>query len=172
MADDTTPANDSTPSGASEEWIGTSDAAQRIGASERRVRYLIEREQVRARKVPKGGRDVWEVFAEDLAEHAQTASEPRSEENRAIVAQEATRAAVAALGGFLEHVDSGLDREAEERRSAVSEVRADLSGDLRDLREALATQSEEIRSLRRDLEEARRPWYRRILRGREEADNA
>lgn len=180
-----------------EEWIGTSAAAQRGGTTERQIRYWIDAERIQARKVRRGKRDVWEVLAEDVDKLASEQGQGGAEDLGAVtalVSVEATRAAVAALQAFKEHTDRAIDRETEERRSAVSELRAevnatrDKSDELRrtaeselatlrrsaeiaekalgDLRALVEAQAAEIAGLREELQDARRPWWARIL-GRE-----
>jgi len=147
--------------------------------------------------VRRGKRDVWEVLAEDVDKLASEQGQGGAEDLGAVtalVSVEATRAAVAALQAFKEHTDRAIDRETEERRSAVSELRAevnatrDKSDELRrtaeselatlrrsaeiaekalgDLRALVEAQAAEIAGLREELQDARRPWWARIL-GRE-----
>lgn len=182
----------------SEEWIGTSAAAQRGGTTERQIRYWIDAERIQARKVRRGKRDVWEVLAEDVDKLASEQAQGGAEDPggvTALVRAEAREAANTDLQVFLAHVDRGIDREAEERRSAVTELWAevnatrDKSDELRrtaevelatlrrsaeiaekalgDLRQLVEAQGGEIAGLRAELQDARRPWWTRLFSGRD-----
>jgi uncharacterized protein YhaN len=108
------------------EWEGTAQAAARVGVSSRKVRYWVEAKRIRARKATQDGREVWLVASSDVtsvAEDERRAPERRSEEASEVVAIEATRAASAALQGFLAHVTDEVNREAEDRRRADDDLR-------------------------------------------------
>jgi len=108
------------------EWEGTAQAAARVGVSARKVRYWIEAKRVRGKKAVQDGREVWLVASSDVtsaAECERRAPERRSEEVAEVVAIEATRAASAALQGFLAHVTDEVNREAEDRRRADDDLR-------------------------------------------------
>ena len=111
------------------EWEGTAQAAARVGVTARKVRYWIEAKRVRAKKAVQEGREVWLVASSDVtsaAEDERRAPERRSEEASEVVAIEATRAASAALQGFLAHVGEQVDREAEDRRRGDDDLREAL----------------------------------------------
>jgi len=137
--------------GAPTDWEGTAQAAARVGVTARKVRYWIEANRVRAKKVLQDGREVWLVASSDVtsaAEDERRAPERRSEEASEVVAIEATRAASAALQGFLAHVSEEVNREAEDRRRADDDLRTLLrtsedkaATNLLRSEEALATQN-------------------------------
>jgi len=111
------------------EWEGTAQAAARVGVSSRKVRYWIEANRIRARKATQDGREVWLVASSDVtsaAEEERRTPERRSEEASEVVAIEATRAASAALQGFLAHVAEQVNREAEDRRRGDDDLREAL----------------------------------------------
>ena len=111
------------------EWEGTAQAAARVGVSSRKVRYWVEAKRIRARKTVQDGGEVWLVVSSDVtsaAEEERRAPERRSEEASEVVAIEATRAASAALQGFLAHVGEQVDREAEDRRRGDDDLREAL----------------------------------------------
>jgi len=110
-------------------WEGTAQAAARVGVTARKVRYWVEAKRIRAKKALQDGREVWLVASSDVtsaAEDERRAPERRSEEASEVVAIEATRAASAALQGFLAHVGEQVDREAEDRRRGDDDLREAL----------------------------------------------
>lgn len=136
------------------EWEGTAQAAARVGVSSRKVRYWVEAKRIRAKKALQDGREVWLVASSDVtsvAEQERKAPERRSEQAAEVVAIEATRAASAALQGFLAHVGGQVNREAEDRRRGDDDLREALraaedkaaTGHLR-TEEALAEQKRDL----------------------------
>ena len=136
------------------EWEGTAQAAARVGVSSRKVRYWVEAKRIRARKATQDGREVWLVASSDVtsvAEEERRAPERRPEEASEVVAIEATRAASAALQGFLAHVAEQVNREAEDRRRGDDDLRealrtSEASSATKHLRteEALAEQKRDL----------------------------
>lgn len=111
------------------EWEGTAQAAARVGVSARKVRYWVEARRIRAKKATQDGREVWLVASSDVtsvAEEERRPQERRSEEVAEVVAIEATRAASAALQGFLANVAEQVNREAEDRRRGDDDLREAL----------------------------------------------
>lgn len=93
------------------------------------MRYWVEAKRIRAKKALQDGREVWLVASSDVtfeAEAERRTPERRSEEASEVVAIEATRAASAALQGFLAHVGEQVDREAEDRRRGDDDLREAL----------------------------------------------
>lgn len=137
------------------EWEGTAQAADRVGVSARKVRYWVEAKRIRAKKALQDGREVWLVASSDVtsvAEEERRAPERRSEEASEVVAIEATRAASAALQGFLAHVGEQVDREAEDRRRGDDDLREALrSSEDKAATEHLRTE-EALAEQKRDLE--------------------
>ena len=137
------------------EWEGTAQAAARVGVTARKVRYWIEARRIRAQKALQEGREVWLVASSDVtsaAEDERRSEERRTEEVAEVVAIEATRAASAALQGFLAHVAEEVNREAEDRRRGDDDLREALrSSEDKAATDHLRTE-EALAEQRRDLD--------------------
>lgn len=152
--------NESTPEVPSEQWMGTSDAAKRAGVTERRIRYMIDRGHLAARKTRRGKRDVWEVRAEDLPAVTEWAIERRAEQSGAIGPEDTRNAILGAYSAFAAHFDACLDREAAERRSNIAGVLAEVGRRcdhaLQTAEERNAATAEELAELQRTVEDVNR----------------
>lgn len=172
------------------QWLTVAEAATRAGTGKRAVRYWIEAQKVRRRKVG----NAWQVAAEDVDVIAATegtaeaVAEAPAEVGGGAMMALATRAAAQALQGFMAHLDGDLQREAEERRAAVAEAKTELRAevqrraeevggateavaeDLATLAATVQAQADELARLRRELQEARRPWWHRIIGRRGSAE--
>ena len=171
-------------------------AAEALGVSVRTIRRRIKDGELPATKVLQGKKQVWAIDGAELATYAESTGQqltiapadggPQRTESPEVphVVQGQAMSGVPAEAALKAEVDRQrealaaleterefLRRVVENMTRALPEAREQSKTELEGLQATVDAQTTEIARLKAEVSEARRPWWRRVFRGRGEASH-